>query len=135
MDWELATIVRAAPGRLIGLAHDGDVRLVWDNATVRLPVFDMPHLAVVLDAWCADEEPPLVRRGYYRLMHSPEGGVHLWLRNTGLLLSREDLRVLTSMVSAAADELCRPLCRQHSDPLGLGYRPMTASAPSTHRQN
>lgn len=135
MEWELATIVRAAPGRLIGLANDGDLRLVWDNATIRLPVFDLPHLAALLDAWYAEEELPQLRRGYYCLLHSPDGGVQLWLHTAGLLLSREDLRVLTGLVSAAAAELCLPLCRQPSAPFGLGYRPLTAPPPGGHRHN
>lgn len=135
MESDLATIVSAAPGRLIGLASDGTPRLVWDTATLRIPTYDLPHLAAILDAWCADEEPPGVRRGYYRLLHGPDGGVQLWLRGIGLLLSREDLRVLTTLVSAAADELCGPLCRQPRTPFGPGYRRLIAPRPGPHGQN
>lgn len=136
MEWELATIVRAAPGRLIGLAHDGDVRLVWDTATIRMPIFDLPHLAALLDAWWLEEELPLMRRGYYRLMLSPEGQIQLWLHSTGLALSREELRILNSMVVAAVDELCSPLCRQPNTPFGLGYRPLVVAPPrGRDRQN
>jgi hypothetical protein len=131
MESELATIVKAAPDRLIGLAPDGTTRLVWDMATLRIPAHDLPHLAAVLDAWCSEEEPPFLRRGYYRLAHSPDGGVQLWLSGVGLLLSREDLRVLMALVSAAAAELGSPLCRQPRTPFGLGYRRM--SAPPSRR--
>jgi hypothetical protein len=132
---ELVAIVRAGPGRLTGLAPNGDLRLVWDNASVTIPAFDLPHLAAILDAWCAEEEPPLLRRGYYRLMHSPEGGVQLWLHNTGLLLSREELRVLTGLVSATSDELCRPLCEQSRTTIGLGFRDLVTPLPGPDRQN
>lgn len=135
MDTELATIVHSGPGRLIGLAHDGSLRLVWGDAAFRLPVYDLPHLAAALDAWLADEEPPLIRRGYYRLCHSNEGGVQLWLGGAGLLLSRDDLRALAALVEAAAGELCAPICRQSRTPIGLGYRALTAPAPGPHRQN
>ncbi|NTU78859.1 MAG: hypothetical protein HGA45_05555 [Chloroflexales bacterium] len=135
MESELATIVKAAPDRLIGLAPDGTPRLVWDTATLRVPAYDLPHLAAVLDAWCVEEEPPGLRRGYYRLVHGPDGGVQLWLRGVGLLLSREDLRVLTSLVAAAADELCGPMCRQPRTPFGLGYRRLRAPRLGPHRQN
>ncbi|NJN17553.1 MAG: hypothetical protein HC822_15410 [Oscillochloris sp.] len=135
MNLELVTVVRAAPGRMIGMARDGELRLVWDNSAIRLPVFDLPHLATVLDAWHADEEPPLLRRGYYRMMHSPDGAIQLWLQGAGLLLSREDLRMLTALISEAADELCRPLCRQRSTPLGLGYRPLNPNIPSNDSLN
>lgn len=135
MDPELATIVSAGPGRLLGLAPDGSLRLVWGEAAFRLPVYDLPHLAAALDAWCADEEPPALRRGYYRLCHSPEGGVQLWLGAAGLLLSRDDMRALAALVEAAAQELCSPLCRQPRSPLGLGYRRVGAPAPGPHRQN
>jgi len=135
MEWGLATIVRAGPGRLIGVAHDGDVRLVWDNATVRLPVFDMPHLAALLDAWCREEELPQLRRGYYRLTHGPDGDVQLWLNSTGLALSRADLQVLRNLVAAAADELCAPLCQQPRAPFGLGYRPLVVAPRGRDRQN
>lgn len=135
MDPEIATIANAGPGRLIGLALDGSLRLVWGEAAFRLPIYDLPHLAGALDAWCAEEEPPALRRGYYRLCHSPDGGVQLWLGAAGLLLSREDLRALAAMVEAAADELCSPLCRQPRSPLGLGYRRMAAPPPSPNSRN
>lgn len=135
MDHELATITHAGPGRLIGLAHDGSLRLIWGDAAIRLPVYDLPHLGAALDAWCADEEPPALRRGYYSLCHGPGGGIQLWLGGAGLLLSRDDLRVLTAMVDAAAHELCGPLCRQPRSPLGLGFRPIGAPTPGPHRQN
>lgn len=132
---DLATIAHSGPGRMIGLASDGSLRLIWGDAAVRLPVYDLPHLAATLDAWWADEEPPAIRRGYYRLCHSPDGGVQLWLGAAGLMLSREDLRALTAMVEAAAQELCEPLCRQPRTPLGLGYRPLPAPALGPHRLN
>lgn len=135
MESDLTTIVSAAPGRCIGLAPDGSLRLVWDNASLRMPIFDLPHLAAALDTWCAEEEPPQLRRGYYRLMHSPDGGIQLWLNNAGLLLSREELRVLATLVAAAADELCSPLCRQPHTPFGLGYRRMSTPPPAPHRNN
>lgn len=135
MDTELATVAFAAPGRLIGLAPDGALRLVWGEAAFRLAAFDLPHLAAAIDAWHAEEEPPGLRRGYYRLAHSPEGSIQLWLNGAGLLLSREDLRVLSALVEAASAELCAPLCRQPRTPFGLGYRTLTAPAPGEHRQN
>lgn len=135
METELATVARVAPGRLIGLAPDGTLRLVWDSAAFRIPAYDLPHLAAAIDAWCAEEEPPGLRRGYYRLCHSPEGGVQLWLNGAGLLLSRDDLRTMGALVEAAAEELCAPLCRQPRLPFGLGYRPLRAPEPGGHRQN
>jgi hypothetical protein len=135
MESGLATIVGATPDRLIGLAADGMLRLVWDTAVLRLPAYDLPHLAAVLDAWHMEEEPPGLRRGYYRLLHSPDGGVQLWLCGIGLLLSREDLRVLTALVVAAAGELCVPLCRQPHTPFGLGYRPLRVPHLGTDCQN
>lgn len=135
METELTPVALAAPGRLIGLAPDGALRLVWDSAAFRIPTYDLPHLAAAIDAWCAEEEPPALRRGYYRLCHSPEGGVQLWLNGAGLLLSREDLRTMCALVEAAAAELCAPLCRQPRLPFGLGYRPMRMAAPGRDRQN
>jgi hypothetical protein len=135
MDLDLVIVVRAAPGRQIGLAADGDLRLVWDNVAIRLPVYDLPHLAVLLDTWFVEEELPLLRRGYYRLMPGLEGGVQLWIQNTGLLLSREDLRTLATLITAAADELCRPLCRRHNKPHGAGYRQLVASRRGVNRHN
>lgn len=135
MESELTTVAHAAPGRLIGLAADGALRLVWDNAAFRIPIYELPHLVAAIDAWCADEEPPGLRRGYYRLCHGPEGGVQLWLNGAGLLLSREDLRALAALVERAEAELCSPLCRQPRLPFGLGYRPMRMAAPGRDRQN
>lgn len=134
MELELLTVVRAAPGRQIGLAADGDARIVWDNVVIRVPVFDLPHLAALLDLWWAEEELPLLRRGYYRLLPSPDGGVQLWIQQIGLLLSREELRTLTQLTSAAAEELCRPLCRQHK-PHGSGYRQLVAARRGVNRHN
>lgn len=135
METELATIAYSGPGRMIGLAPDGSLRLVWGDAALRLPVYDLPHLAAALDAWWADEEPPAIRRGYYRLCQSPDGGVQLWFGGAGLLLGRDDLHALTAMVDAAAQELCAPLCRQPRSPLGLGYRPLPAPTLGQHRMN
>jgi hypothetical protein len=135
MDSELTTVALAAPGRLIGAAADGTLRLVWGEAAFRLPIYDLPHLAAAIDAWCADEEPPPLRRGYYRVCHSPEGGVQLWMSGAGLLLSRDELRTLGALVEEAARELCVPLCRQPRLPFGLGYRPMQAPVPGPHRFN
>jgi hypothetical protein len=135
MESELATIAKAGPDRLIGLAPDGTPRLIWDTATLRIPAHDLPHLEAALNTWCEDEEPPALRRGYYRLMHAPEGGVQLWLRGVGLLLSREDLRVLSALVRTAVVELCAPLCQQPRTPFGLGYRRMSIVRPGRDRQN
>ncbi len=132
MDPHLATVAIAAPGRLIGVAPDGDLRLVWDAATFRLPIYDLPHLAAALDEWCEEEEPPFLRRGYYRLTHSADGAIQLWLHNGGILLSREEVRTLARLVETAAQELCAPLCRQQRLPFGLGYRRLTA--PPAERQ-
>lgn len=135
MKSELAPIVTATPDRLIGVDRAGMPHLVWDLAIVRLPAHDLPHLAAVLDAWCSDEDPPGLRRGYYRLLHSPEGGVQLWLHGIGLLLSREDLRVLLHLVLGAAEAIAPPLCRQPRAPFGLGYRRLGAVRPATDSQN
>jgi hypothetical protein len=135
MESELAPVAVAAPGRLIGLAPDGALRLVWGEAAFRIPAYDLPHLAAALDSWLADEEPPALRRGYYRLCHGPDGGVQLWMSGAGLQLSREELRVLCALVEAAAEELCAPLCRQSRQPLGLGFRPLPTPPPGAHRQN
>lgn len=135
MELELTTVAKAAPDRLIGLAPDGTPRLVWDAAVLRIPAHDLPHLAAALDLWCSDEEPAEVRRGYYRLLHSPDGGVQLWLHGIGLLLSRSDLRMLLALLTAAAGELCAPLCRQPRTPFGLGYRRLSAARPGPNSQN
>lgn len=135
MESEIATIVKATPDRLIGLAPDGTLRIVWDIATLRMPAHDLPHLAAVLDAWALEEESPALRRGYYRLLHSPDGGVQLWVCGAGLLLSREELRVLTNLVAAAVGELCAPLCRQPRTPFGLGYRRLSAPRLNADRRN
>lgn len=135
MELELTPVATAAPDRLIGLAPDGTPRLVWDTAVLRFPAHDLPHLAVVLDSWCSDEEPLEVRRGYYRLFHSSDGGVQLWLHGVGLLLSRSDLRMLLGLVIAATGELCAPLCRQPRTPFGLGYRRLSAPRPGANSQN
>lgn len=135
MESELATVAHAAPGRLIGLAPDGSLRLVWGEAAFRLGVYDLPHLAAALDAWCEEEEPQALRRGYYRLCHSPDGGLQLWMRGAGLLLSREELRALVALVEEAAQALCAPLCRQPRSPLGLGYSRLVAPTRGTNRQN
>lgn len=132
---ELTTITQVAPGRLIGIAPDGDLRLVWDYTTIRIPLFDLPHLAALLDLWLLEEEPPLLRRGYYRLTHSPEGGYQLWLHTAGLWLSHQDMHTLTTLVNAVAEELCRPLCRQPKAPFGLGYRKFIASPRKGHNHN
>lgn len=135
MHAELATVAFAAPGRLIGVGPDGAPRLVWGDAAFRIAAYDLPHLAAAIDSWCAEEEPPFIRRGYYRLCHGPDGGVQLWIGGAGLLLSREDLRVLSALVEAAAQELCSPICKQPRTPFGLGYRPMPAVRPGADRQN
>ncbi|MCS6939951.1 MAG: hypothetical protein RMJ55_11405 [Roseiflexaceae bacterium] len=132
---ELTTITQVAPGRLIGLAPDGDLRLVWDYTTIRIPLFDLPHLAALLDLWLLEEEPPQLRRGYYRLTHSPEGGYQLWLHNAGLWLSHQDIHTLTTLVNTVVEELCRPICRQPKAPFGLGYRKLIASPRKGHNQN
>lgn len=135
MDAQLATVAIIAPGRLIGLAPDGDLRLVWDATTFRLPIYDLPHLAAVLDEWCAEEELPMLRRGYYRLLLQPDGGVQLWLNNGGLLLSREEVRILVRLVEEAEQELCAPLCCQQRLPFGIGYRRLAAPPPERQRLN
>ncbi len=132
---ELTTITQVAPGRLIGLAPDGDLRLVWDYTTIRIPVFDLPHLEALLDTWLLEEEPLQLRRGYYRLTHSPEGGYQLWLHTAGLWLSRQDVHTLMSLVTAVVEELCHPLCRQPKATFGLGYRKFIASPRKGHHRN
>lgn len=135
MESELATIARVAPGRLIGLAPDGAARLVWDTASLRIPTYDLPHLAAVLETWCIEEDPPGLRRGYYRLVRAPDGGLQLWLHGIGLQLSREEVRMLTSLVAMAADEISGPLCRQPRTPFGIGYRRLVAPRPGANSQN
>lgn len=135
METQLATVATAAPGRLIGVAPDGDLRLIWDAATFRLPIYDLPHLAAALDDWCAEEELPGLRRGYYRLCQGPDGGIQLWLHNAGLLLSREELRVLATLLETAARELCAPLCRQQRLPFGAGYRRLAAPPRGSQWKN
>lgn len=132
---DLALLVQAAPDRLIGVDREGVPHLVWDLATLRIPAHDLPHLAAVIDSWCSEEEPPSLRRGYYRLTHGPEGGIQLWLRGISLLLSREDVRVLLQLVEAAAETLSLPLCRQPRTPFGLGYRRLSAAHPMPDSRN
>jgi hypothetical protein len=39
------------------------------------------------------------------------------------------------MVTATADELCRPLCEQPRTALGMGYRALVTSQPGPDRAN
>ncbi|MCG8348959.1 MAG: hypothetical protein MI924_14405 [Chloroflexales bacterium] len=135
MGFELATIASVGPGRMIGLAPDGALHLVWGEATFRIPAFDLPHLAATLDVWVATEALQELRRGYYYLCSAPNGGVQLWLNAVGLLLSREELRVLTTLVETVTRELCVSLDQQPQAALGLGYRRLQASLPSMAQQN
>jgi hypothetical protein len=135
MAFELATIASVAPGRLIGLAPDGALHLVWGEAAFRIPAFDLPHLAATLDAWFAAETLTELRRGYYYVCTAPNGGVQLWLNAVGLLLSREELRALATLVETVTRELSTPLDHQPHAALGLGYRRLQASPPSAPQQN
>ncbi|NCC35930.1 MAG: hypothetical protein EOM24_28525 [Chloroflexia bacterium] len=132
METQSITLARATPGRLITANLDGSLNLVWDEATIRIALYDLGHLAMLLDEWCAEEEPGLLRCGYYRLMQSPDGGIQLWLNKTGLCLSRDDLQILNRLIRTAEALLEAPIPQQPALPFGLGYHRL--AAPARNRQ-
>ncbi|RRR75326.1 MAG: hypothetical protein EI684_04965 [Candidatus Viridilinea halotolerans] len=123
---QLTTLAHATPGRMLAFAQDGTLRLLWDDATLRIALFDLPHLAALLEDWAQEEELPLLRRGYYRLEPAPNGGLQLWLNNVGLNLSRDDLRTLTSLIAAAEERLTCLGKVVRTRPFGPGFRKLGA---------
>lgn len=126
MDLQLTMLAQATPGRMIAFAQDGSLRLIWDEAAVRIARFDLPHLAALLEDWAMEEELPLLRRGYYRLEPAPNGGLQLWLNNVGLNLSRDELRMLTGLLEAAEARLSCLGEMVRTRPFGPGFRKLGA---------
>ncbi|PDW04801.1 hypothetical protein [Candidatus Viridilinea mediisalina] len=126
MDLQLTTLAQATPGRMLAFAPDGSLRLIWDEATIRIALFDLSHLANLLDDWAQEEELPLLRRGYYRIEPAPNGGLQLWLNNIGLNLSRAELRTLTSLIEAAEARLSCLGEMVRARPFGPGFRKLGA---------
>jgi hypothetical protein len=103
MNLQLAPLASISAHRMIAACPAGTLYLIWDNAILRLPPFDLPHIAAVLDGWEHEEEPPALRRGYYRVAHTADGGLMLWLNGAAIGLSRNDLRALLGLLQAAAE--------------------------------
>ncbi len=122
MDLQLTPIARITAQRFIGLCADGSLRLVWGDAVFRIPPYELQHLAAVLDAWEHEEEPPGLRRGYYRLIHGPDGEIQLWMNNAALCLSRAELRLLAGLVRLTDSCLSTALSSAASPPFSQEYR-------------
>lgn len=122
MDLQLTPIARITAQRLIGLGADGSLRLVWGDAVFRIPPYELQHLALVLDAWEREEEPPGLRRGYYRLIHGPDGEIQLWMNNAALCLSRDELRLLAGLVRLTDSCLSTALHSDTAPPFSEEYR-------------
>jgi hypothetical protein len=130
MDLQHTPIARITSQRFIGVCADGSLRLVWGDAVFRIPPYELQHLANVLDAWEHEEELPGLRRGYYRLVHGPDGDIQLWMNNAALCLSREELRMLTSLVRLTESCLSNALYSEVAPPFGQEYR-VLAAVPTT----
>jgi hypothetical protein len=119
MNLQLTPLASISAHRLIAACPTGTLYLVWDNAILRLPPFDLPHLAAVLDGWECEEELPGLRRGYYRVAHTADGGLMLWLNGAAIGLSRNDLRALLALVQDAE----RRFDAIHESPAGSPFGP------------
>lgn len=127
MSVSIATVASLTEHRRVTSCADGSLCLIWENATIRLPRYDLGHLLTLIDTWEEAEELPGLRRGYYRVEHSPAGGLQLWLGGAGISLSRDDLRVLGGLLRNAEAYLeCSVSCR-----CGVGpeYRRLLCHTP------
>ncbi len=129
MHTHLTPLACITGNRMIAADVDGSLRLIWDDAAFRLPIYDLPHLAAALDDWEQAEDLPSLRRGYYRLCASPDGGLQLWLNNAGLCLSRHDLRQLADLLRQADEQLQQPVLHNGS-PFSGAYRVLETSSGS-----
>ncbi len=129
MNLQLTPVASASAHRLIAVCPAGTLYLIWDNAILRLPAYDLPHLGAVLDGWEREEEPAGLRRGYYRVAHTADGGLMLWINGAALGLSRHDLRALLGLLQEA--ERCFETQPESlaSAPFGPGYRVLAAGQP------
>jgi hypothetical protein len=123
----LASLACISSSRSLAVDNQGMLYLHWDDATLRMPLYDLGHLVMVLDAWEEGEELAVLRRGYYRLCQSPDGGLQLWLNNSGICLSRHDLRQLAQLLRGAEEQLQQPLVA-HNNPFSAEYRVLVAGA-------
>jgi hypothetical protein len=126
MNLQLSPIARASARRMVAMSASGALYLVWDNAFVQLPNFDLPHLAGLLDGWEHEEDPAGMRRGYYRVSHSADGALMLWLNGVALALSRDDLRVLSGLLRTAGCSLEQLPESLAAAPFGPHYEPLAA---------
>lgn len=122
MDLQLTPIARITAQRLIGRSADGSLRLVWGDAVFRIPPYELQHLATTLDTWEHEEELTGLRRGYYRLVHGPDGEIQLWMNNAALCLSRDELRLLAGLVRLAESCLNTVLASETLPPFSQEYR-------------
>jgi hypothetical protein len=129
MHTQLTPLAALAGNRMIAADADGSLRLIWGDAAFRLPIYDLPHLAAALDDWEQAEDLPSLRRGYYRLCASPDGGLQLWMNNAGLCLSRHDLRLLAELLRQADEQLRQPVLANGSLFSGA-YRVLPTSGAS-----
>jgi hypothetical protein len=128
MHLQLSPITSASAHRLIAACPSGTLYLVWDNAILRIPPFDLGHLAAVLDAWGREEEPPVLRRGYYRVAHTADGALMLWINGVALGLSRNDLRTLLTLLQSAEQAFAAQAVESIAgDPFGPDYQVLAAS--------
>jgi hypothetical protein len=140
MDAHLCLLASATPSRFVSLGSDGSLYLAWDDATFRIPSYDLGFLAALLDEWCVAEELPRLRRGYYRLEHASDGGLLLWLNRAALGLSRDELRALVGLVQAVEAQLVE--ADLHAAPrnappacMGAGYRTLRPCGFGANCQN
>jgi hypothetical protein len=127
MQSTLAALAHLSSSRSLAVDTQGMLYLQWDDVTLRMPLYDLGHLVMILDGWEEGEEAGALRRGYYRLCQSPDGGVQLWLNNGGLCLSRHDLRQLAQLLRNAEELLQQPGGLQQN-PFSAEYRVLVASS-------
>ncbi len=129
MNLQLTPLATLSAHRKIAVCPSGALYLIWDNAILRLPPFDLPHLAALLDGWESEEEPPGLRRGYYRVAHTADGGLMLWLNGAAIGLSRNELRALLGLVRAAEDRIHNRPESLAASPFGPDFRLLAAGQP------
>lgn len=135
MDLQLTPIARTSEQRLVAVCGDGSLHIVWGEASFRIPIYDLPHLTAVLNNWEEDAEIIGLRRGYYRLLHAPEGGIQLWMNNAGLWLSRDDLRSFCELLHSAEAFLTDIPDEQRQPPFNQDYRTLSGISRNRYWKN
>jgi hypothetical protein len=135
MDLQLTPIARANDQRLVAVCGDGSLHIVWGEASFRIPIYDLSHLTTVLSNWEDQAEIIGMRRGYYRLLQAPEGGMQLWLNNAGLWLSREDLRIFSDLLHSAELFLADEPDNLKPAPFNQDYRVLNACSRNRFWKN